>query len=94
MKTKPTRYTTSGRVRGCCGHRHLTIAAAHKCVERDQRNCWRQGGHSDRHVAAVDESFPPDPWTGDPYTRPLNDDEWEELGEAENAGSYSNANLT
>ena len=83
---KPTRYTTHGSVRGCCGHRHLTIAAAHKCVERDQRNCWRQGGHSDRHVAAVDGT---NPWTGDPYTRPLNDDEWEEL-----AGSYSNANLT
>ena len=76
--TNPTRYTTHGGVRGCCNHRHLTIAAALKCLERDQRACWRLGGgcYSDRAVVAVDGSHPN---TGRPYTRPLDDDESEAL---------------
>jgi hypothetical protein len=76
--TKPTRYTTSGSMRGCCDHRHLTIAAARKCLERDQRASWRLGGgcYSDRVVVAVDGT---NPHTGGPYTRPLDDDEIETL---------------
>ena len=51
MKT----YSTYGSVRGSCGHRHTTEAAALQCLERDQRGCSRQGGYSDRHIVEVDE---------------------------------------
>ncbi len=45
------RYTTRGAVRGACGHRHRSIAAAHACLERDCRACR---GCSDRSVVALD----------------------------------------
>lgn len=43
-------FTTWGRVRGCCGHAHLTIGGAIKCLEADQSGCESQGGHSDRKI--------------------------------------------
>jgi hypothetical protein len=76
--TPNTTYTTTGGVRGCCDHRHLTIATALKCLERDQRACWRLGGggYSDRAVVAVDGSHPN---TGRPYTLPLTASERDDL---------------
>ncbi len=37
-------------VRGACHHKHRTVAAALKCVERDHRDCRGLGGgsYSDR----------------------------------------------
>lgn len=46
-------YTTRGHVRGTCGHKHRTIKAAQKCVQRDREGCRAQGGYSDRMVCAV-----------------------------------------
>lgn len=48
-------YTTQGEVRGCCGHRHRSIEAAHRCLVNDQLGCSRQHGYSDRNVYEVDE---------------------------------------
>lgn len=48
------KYTTVGDVRGACGHNHRTIDAAQRCVDKDQRNCERQGGYSDRSVVRSD----------------------------------------
>jgi len=50
------RYTTSGPVRGSCGHYHRTIEAAVRCLERDRAGCRRQGGYSDREVRYADGS--------------------------------------
>lgn len=47
------RFTTTGSVRGGCGHVHLTRAAAEKCLDRDHRGCVTQGGYSDRKVVTV-----------------------------------------
>jgi hypothetical protein len=47
-------YTTRGSVRGCCGHKHRTIDAAHSCLERDQNACKKQGGYSDRYIEHCD----------------------------------------
>ena len=47
-------YTTKGSVRGCCGHKHRTIGAAHSCIERDQKGCEKQGGYSDRYIERCD----------------------------------------
>mgnify|MGYP001580242713 FL=1 len=53
-------YTTSGSVRGSCGHHHRTEAAAQACVERDQAGIRRAypstfptRSYSDRVVVAV-----------------------------------------
>lgn len=46
-------YTTSGSVRGSCGHRHRTVAAATKCMRRDHEGCVSQGGYSDRIILFV-----------------------------------------
>lgn len=54
-------YTTLGPVRGCCGHKHLTIRTAAECMARDDAGCRRQGGYSDRRVLHV----PDDIATGD-----------------------------
>lgn len=43
-------YTTTGSVRGSCGHRHRTVSGAAACLGRDQTDCARQGGYSDRAV--------------------------------------------
>lgn len=59
-------YTTTGNVRGCCGHRHRTIDAAYACLKKDQRYCKKIGGYSDRKVAG-------------PKGRTLTDDERTEL---------------
>lgn len=51
------KYTTRGSVRGGCGHKHNTIAAAQRCCERDQRDCASLPGgksYSDRVIRRVD----------------------------------------
>lgn len=55
MQTIETTYTTSGSVRGTCGHQHHTVEAAAECMARDARACRSLGGgaYSDRHVIAV-----------------------------------------
>jgi len=52
--TQP-RYTCRGSVRGSCGIRHLSYAAAERCCERDQRACRSQGAtaYSDRAPVEV-----------------------------------------
>lgn len=55
-----TTYTTSGDVRGECGHQHRTLSGAVRCLESDQRGCESQGGYSDRHIIDSD---------GDTYDR-------------------------
>ena len=47
-------YTTSGSVRGDCGHRHRSIRMAVQCQRRDQRECSSVGGYSDRRVVRTD----------------------------------------
>lgn len=51
-------YTTSGPVRGDCGHTHKTIQAAHACATRDARAVKRGnpgiGAYSDRDVVRQD----------------------------------------
>lgn len=49
-----TTYTTTGSVRGDCGHQHKTLRAAVACLMRDQRGCKAQGGYSDRTVTYGD----------------------------------------
>ena len=49
-------YTTQGRVRGTCGHRHRSIDTAVRCLNRDRSGCRSQGGYSDRQVMRVDGS--------------------------------------
>ena len=51
-----TTYTTSGSVRGGCGHAHRTVEAAVRCLARDQASCHRCGGgaYSDREVIGLD----------------------------------------
>jgi hypothetical protein len=66
-----TNYTTTGSVRGCCGHEHRTLAAADRCLHDDGDGCASQGGYSDRRIVAMED--------GD--RRELNESEWEELGE-------------
>jgi len=45
-------YTTNGSVRGSCGHRHRSLDAAEKCIEKDGSGCRSQGGYTDRSVYA------------------------------------------
>jgi hypothetical protein len=47
-------YTTSGDVRGDCGHRHRTMSGAARCRRDDQRYCHGQGGYSDREIYYAD----------------------------------------
>ena len=49
-------YTATGSVRGECGHRHRSVAAAVACARRDNAGCARsvRGGYSDRTVLAVE----------------------------------------
>jgi hypothetical protein len=47
-------YTTTGPVRGCCGHDHRSIRTAHACASRDQSQCRRSGGYSDRSIVRRD----------------------------------------
>ena len=53
MSAKTT-YTTTGSVRGGCGHSHREIRTAAACLARDQAGCKAQGGYSDRHVETTD----------------------------------------
>jgi hypothetical protein len=43
-----TYFSAIGPVRGACGHKHQSEAAAEACIAADQRACARQGGYSDR----------------------------------------------
>lgn len=52
--TETTTYTTYGSVRGACGHHHRSIGAATRCAAKDQRDCKRVGGYSDRYVRRTD----------------------------------------
>lgn len=54
MATETT-YTTTGSVRGNCGHQHIGLEEALDCMARDQHGCEQQGGYSDRRIIAVDE---------------------------------------
>jgi hypothetical protein len=49
-----TTYTTTGSVRGCCGHKHREIGTALACIARDAAGCRSQGGYTDRHVVRTD----------------------------------------
>lgn len=51
-------YTTRGSVRGDCGHRHRSLAAAVRCFLADHARCSRLGGgaYSDRTVVRFDGS--------------------------------------
>lgn len=48
------RYLCKGSVRGWCGRKHLTLAAAERCLRADQRECKRAGGYSDRWIIDAD----------------------------------------
>jgi hypothetical protein len=51
-------YMCAGSVRGECGHAHLSIAMAMRCLYRDRRECRSLGGgaYSDRSVMHTDGS--------------------------------------
>lgn len=49
-----TTYTTTGSVRGNCGHTHRTLSGACKCLASDRGGCERRGGYSDREIVASD----------------------------------------
>ncbi len=49
-ETITTTYTTTGSVRGTCGHAHRTHRAADACRMRDVRACRKVRGYSDRVV--------------------------------------------
>jgi len=68
-------WTTSGSVRGWCGHWHRTRGGAERCLARDRRGCRAQGGYSDRDLLlvvrdgetdGVDLFVPVDEATGEP----------------------------
>lgn len=44
MATIRIYYVATGPVRGDCGHRHRTLTAAMRCVDRDARACAKLGG--------------------------------------------------
>ena len=46
-----------GPIRGACGHKHRTLAAAERCLERDRRGCATQGGYSDRTIRLWARSY-------------------------------------
>ncbi len=50
-----TYYTTVGRVRGECGHKHQSPETAQACIGRDGVGCASQGGYSDRSIRAVED---------------------------------------
>jgi hypothetical protein len=43
-------FTTWGRDRGCCHHRHRTLDSAASCLRDDQRQCQALGLRSDRSI--------------------------------------------
>lgn len=47
---KPVTYTTHGKIRGQCAHKHRTLDAAVRCILRDRDACARLSGmcYSDR----------------------------------------------
>lgn len=49
-------FACIGQIRGCCGHKHRTIASAEKCLVRDWAGCRRQGGYSDRQISLIDSN--------------------------------------
>ena len=51
-------YTTTGAVRGDCGHGHRTLETAERCLSRDRAGCARQGGYSDRRIVLTEPGGP------------------------------------
>ena len=58
---KADTYTTSGSVRGGCGHSHRTISGALRCLNHDVASCHGLGGgaYSDRELVGQDGSVIP-----------------------------------
>lgn len=78
MNLNPPRtyFSAQGSIRGACGHRHRTLAAANACCRSDHRGCGAQGGYSDRRVVTVVvlgdhpltvTGLPRDVWTDYPF---------------------------
>ena len=63
-----THFTNVGNVRGECGHKHRTAAAAGDCAHRDQVWCQRQGGYSDYQLLEVNDLGRCAPTEDDFYT--------------------------
>lgn len=51
--TNTETYICAGRIRGWCGHHHLSLDAAKACLAKDMRGCNKQGGYSDRYVYRI-----------------------------------------
>lgn len=47
---KRTFWICCGDVRGDCGHKHLSLETAERCLLRDKDGCADQGGYSDRVI--------------------------------------------
>jgi hypothetical protein len=52
-RRSPPRYSTTGPIRGECGHKHRHIDDAIECLEDDDRWCIERGGRTDRRICAV-----------------------------------------
>ena len=66
-------FISWGFIRGACGHKHRTHAAAYKCSEEDREGCKSQGGYSDRRSLLrwrenFLETYPETPNGHPPYT--------------------------
>ena len=68
-----TTYTATGDVRGNCGHKHRTPAAAARCADRDGRGGVAQGGYSDRYLVALEEGEErlPEEWEAEEWGETL-----------------------
>ena len=53
--TTGTHMRCVGVVRGWCGHKHTSLAAAVRCLRSDQDGCRQQGGYSDRAIYLYDD---------------------------------------
>jgi len=73
MTTRDHDWTTSGSVRGGCGHRHRTITGAARCLERDRSGCRSQGGYSDRSIVRVPVDVPLGSLRAEAIHRPADD---------------------
>ena len=55
-------FTTWGRTRGCCHHRHRTLESAASCLRDDQRQCQALGLGSDRSIRLLARREDVDRW--------------------------------
>ena len=72
-KHKALYFISWGSIRGACGHKHRTHAAAYQCSKDDREGCKSQGGYSDRrsHLRWREnflEAYPQTPSGYPPYT--------------------------